>query len=413
MRTLSPDSQEIRTRPNIMDNAPTGRNRSSKFSVAIVTSIHKDFDSRIWKQAKSLVAMGHTVDLICPWKVEDAGSLEGIRFHTFNRVEKRSLRPFLIPGRVFRRLWPVLRRVDIVHFHDIDILPWMTLISLVKPVIYDVHENYPVDMLVKHYIPDLLRKPLYHLVRFSQLALSLIIRNIVLVVPSQKADFPHPRLRLQMVRNYASNTLLEEVADDYMKREDLVIFTGAHSIHNGSLLLLEIAERTKRQHPHLVYHVFDRFADYREIKSLFIAEVQRRNLEENVKILPPVLPHEMMSVLNRATIGIAPNLRVPQHIVGLPTKLFEYMAAGLPIVASDLPPAIEFVGSSKAGVLAQPENPASFADSIAKLINDRSYARSLGQNGQRAFREKYSWESQMPDLAKFYERILCPVRERQ
>jgi len=58
--------------------------------------------------------------------------------------------------------------------------------------------------------------------------------------------------------------------------------------------------------------------------------------------------------------------------------------------------------------LAQPENPASFADSIDKLINDRSYARGLGQNGQRAFREKYSWETQIRDLANFYERILCP-----
>jgi glycosyltransferase involved in cell wall biosynthesis len=120
-----------------------------------------------------------------------------------------------------------------------------------------------------------------------------------------------------------------------------------------------------------------------------------------------------MSVLNRATVAIAPNQRVPQHIIGLPTKLFEYMAAGLPIVASDLPPAIEFVGGSQAGLLAQPENPASFADSIDKLINDRLYARSLGQNGQRAFREKFSWESQMPDLAKFYERILCPAHERR
>src|SRR4029077_14946847 len=126
-------TQQDRISPNIMDNAPASSSR--KFSVAVVTSIHKDFDSRIWKHAKSLVAMGHSVDLICPWEVQDGMAFEGVKFHTFKRVIKRSLRPFLIPVRVFSRLWPVLSRVDIVHFHDIDILPWMTLISLMKPVI--------------------------------------------------------------------------------------------------------------------------------------------------------------------------------------------------------------------------------------------------------------------------------------
>src|SRR4029077_6713065 len=137
--------------------------------------------SRIWKHAKSLIAMGHTVHLICPWEVPE-GNREDVNFHTFKRVIKRPLRPFLIPGRVLRKLCPLLGQIDLAHFHDIDILPWMALVSLIKPVVYDVHENYPEEMLVRNYIPNFLRKPMYHLVRWGQFVLSLFIRNIIFVV---------------------------------------------------------------------------------------------------------------------------------------------------------------------------------------------------------------------------------------
>ena len=82
------------------------------------------------------------------------------------------------------------------------------------------------------------------------------------------------------------------------------------------------------------------------------------------------------------------------------------MAAGLPIVASDLPQAVAIVGGSNAGLLARPEDPSSFADAICRLANDRAYARELGLSGQRAFRERYSWESQAGVIQSFYERVL-------
>jgi glycosyltransferase involved in cell wall biosynthesis len=109
-----------------------------------------------------------------------------------------------------------------------------------------------------------------------------------------------------------------------------------------------------------------------------------------------------MTVLNRGTIGISPNLRTANQEKAIPTKLFEYMAAGLPIVTSNLPNQIRIIDEARAGLLAQPEDPASFAAAIRELVRDPSLARQLGSNGQRAFRECYSWDSQMPALLDFY-----------
>jgi glycosyltransferase involved in cell wall biosynthesis len=114
-----------------------------------------------------------------------------------------------------------------------------------------------------------------------------------------------------------------------------------------------------------------------------------------------------MRILNRGTIGISPNLRTPNQEKAIPTKLFEYMAAGLPIVTSDLPNQKRIIEESQGGLLARPEEPASFAAAIRRLVEDPVLARRLGASGQRAFRERFSWESQMPALLGFYERVFA------
>jgi len=83
----------------------------------------------------------------------------------FPRIQCRYLRPLLIPLRFLRRLVPVLNDVDIVHFHDIDLLPLMSMLCVVRPVVYDVHENYAEEMLVREWIPRPLRRLCYLLVR--------------------------------------------------------------------------------------------------------------------------------------------------------------------------------------------------------------------------------------------------------
>jgi glycosyltransferase involved in cell wall biosynthesis len=114
-----------------------------------------------------------------------------------------------------------------------------------------------------------------------------------------------------------------------------------------------------------------------------------------------------MRSLNRATIALSPNLRVKQQINGAHNKIYEFMAAGLPQVASDLPHQLEVIGGSDAGILARPEDAGSFADAIARIVDDPQLGLRLGRNGQRAFRERYSWESQMPKLLGMYAEILA------
>jgi glycosyltransferase involved in cell wall biosynthesis len=375
-----------------------------RFRIAIVTSVHPDFDARLWKYARLLCNLGHEVHLFCPWDVE-SGKRDGVVLHPFQRVTRRWMSPFQIPWRLGKVLCPMLSKVEVVHFHDIDILPWMTLLSLFKPTIYDVHENYPEEMLVREWVPDPLRRLLSFCVRWMQVLCAAVIRNVVLVIEAQNDDLFGPTLRKTIVANYAATELLQEVRPDYMERPTGIIFLGSQYENNGSGLLVEIADRLRRHLPDAKVYAIDRFSTS-AYKQELMAEVGRRGLQDTYILLPNVPPHAIMDHLNRCTIAVAPNLRVPKQLRALPTKLFEYMAAGLPIVASDLPQAVAIVGGSNAGLLARPEDPSTFVDAICRLANNRAYARELGLNGQRAFRERYSWESQAGVIQSFYERVL-------
>jgi glycosyltransferase involved in cell wall biosynthesis len=307
--------------------------------------------------------------------------------------------------RILPRIKTVLANVQVVHFHDIDLLPWLAAISLVKPVVYDVHENYAEEILGKDWIPAALRAPLSFMVRWGQFILASLIRNIVLVAPSQEKDFSHKRFHKIYLYNYASLGLLGDVKDDYLERQDCVIFIGSQHINNGSLLLLDVVDAALKRVPKVRFIATDRFANP-VFRKQVLDEIDRRGLTGKISLVPNVKPHQLMAVLNRATIGISPNLRVPQQIKGIHTKLFEYMAAGLPMVVSDLPHQVEVVESSGTGILAQPEDAESFAAAIEALVVRRDDAMQMGRRGQQTFLRSYCYESQADHLLSFYRNVL-------
>lgn len=379
-------------------------------SIAIVTSIHPDFDARIWRHAKLLASSGHTVHLVAPWAVEAGPGRDGVIFHPFKKAQSRASRLLNVPKHLLPALRRALGQVDVVHFHDVDLLPWMTALALLKPVVYDVHENYPDEMLVREWIPPLLRRPLAWGVRWGQWLCARVIRNIVLVAPSQEPDFGSLGLRKTYIFNYASRALIDTAKSDLAQREPRVVFIGAHHENNGSWLLLDIAERLLVRAPKIRIITTGRFFD-EKFRLLFTQEIGKRGLS-NIDLLPTVKPPQIMDILNQATIAISPNLRVPQQIKGIHTKIFEYMAAGLPIVISDLPHQIEVVERNRAGLMARPEDADTFVDAVLRLAGDPSLAGELGRAGQQAYIHHYSYESQLPGIVKFYAALL-PARKKK
>jgi glycosyltransferase involved in cell wall biosynthesis len=116
------------------------------------------------------------------------------------------------------------------------------------------------------------------------------------------------------------------------------------------------------------------------------------------------------SLLNRVQVGLAVLHPDEAYLTSLPTKLFEYMAAGIPVVVSDFPLWRNIVQGAGCGLLVDPFNVRDIAAAIEHLIRNPAEAEAMGQRGRRAAEEHFSWANEEQILLSFYSSLL-PTRE--
>ena len=147
---------------------------------------------------------------------------------------------------------------------------------------------------------------------------------------------------------------------------------------------------------------FDSESTKDEVQSL----VADADLTERIHFLGQIPYRELKSYLLRATVGLVPLQPTSQYVKGIPTKMFEYMACGLPIVASDLPLIRRFIAESECGILVNATDAHEHAEAILYLLDHPDEAQRMGENGRRAGEEKYNWESEVRKLLRLYEELL-------
>ena len=114
-------------------------------------------------------------------------------------------------------------------------------------------------------------------------------------------------------------------------------------------------------------------------------------------------------VLSRSIAGLVTLHPVINYIDALPVKMFEYMSAGIPVIASDFPLWRDIIAGHDCGLLVDPLNPGAIAEAIDYLITNPVDAERMGGNGRRAIEKLYNWEHEGQKLLTFYDVILGPI----
>jgi len=118
------------------------------------------------------------------------------------------------------------------------------------------------------------------------------------------------------------------------------------------------------------------------------------------------LPYEeMITTLSSSGIGIIVPHPIERYKTNYPVKLFEYMAAGLPVIASKEGESAKFVLEANAGILVDPLNVAEIGLAITKLVNDKTIAFEMGSRGRKLIFEKYNWEKESEKLINLYRSL--------
>jgi glycosyltransferase involved in cell wall biosynthesis len=115
---------------------------------------------------------------------------------------------------------------------------------------------------------------------------------------------------------------------------------------------------------------------------------------------------EVATILGDARAGLVAYRPVANLIEAQPTKLFEYMSAGIPVIASDFPLWRRIIDGAACGILVDPHNPKEIAVAIEWILTHAKEAEEMGQRGREAVMQVYNWEQESSHLLSLYERLV-------
>lgn len=366
--------------------------------IAHLTSVHSPFDVRIFhKECRTLASAGYEVILIVP--AAEHRITDGVRLRIVPTPSGRRERLIRTVRQVYQAA--VAEDADIYHLHDPELLlPGLLLALRGKPVVYDAHEDLPKQTLRKHWIPKPMRMP----VAAGAGALeALVVRRfagVVAATPSIARRFPASKT--VVVQNYPilNELYREDEANTYEDRPNRILYVGGITRTRG---VHEIVHAVSKVRPAFQARLV-LAGDF--VPSRLAEDVSRLEAWGHVDFLGWVSRRRLKEVLKAAKVGLVLFHPAPNHLEAQPTKLFEFMSAGLPVIASDFPLWRDIVEHAHCGILVDPLDVGAIADAVQWLLEHPGEAEGMGKRGQEAVRERYHWQRESRKLLSLYEQLV-------
>lgn len=354
-----------------------------------LTSVHARYDTRIYlKECCSLAATGNEVSLV----VADGQPDEirnGVRIFGVPRPGGRF-------GRMIGGTRAVMRKglaidADVYHIHDPELLLIARRLKRAgKKVVFDAHEDLAKQILLKTYLPLPLRRLVSIAYGSYERRVVRAIDGVVTATEGQVAGFRDAARSIAVVENFSIGSAFPERQLD---------FETVRILHAGSLT----ATRG-------LYNM-TRLANVLPSGDQLVLAGPLETKADPATLSPAeylgVLPYdELVLEYAKANLGLILYNPVGQYGMATAVKLYEYMAAGLPVIVPDHGEWPLLIRRLKCGIAVNVEDTMAQARAIDWLRSNPEEARQMGRNGRQFALQNASWESAFKKLVQFYARIL-------
>ena len=362
--------------------------------VVHLTTVHHAYDPRILqREARSLAEGGYEVHLLA--RHEKAEEWEGVRIHPLPQVSGR-MRRLLLQREALRKA--IALKADIYHFHDPELIPLGAYLKKKTRarVIYDIHEEYWQRGVEGKIIAFLERWALHWL------------DGVVSAHPSvhERVQQYAPQLPAVCIMNYPLIHARCPVESRSMHPLRL-IYTGVMARRRGLMRLLALMREAKalgKDWQLILAGVGYLLEDLQEAEAFIAREgltdcVIRYGWDEYLAY------RHIESLLCEAHVGVYLSEPYPNILQSIPTKFYEFLHAGLPMVVSDFPHWRAFVEELGCGVVISPEDTQGI---IARLSEWQEHPARYNEIATRARKasEKFRWSIMEERLLDFYARLL-------
>lgn len=370
--------------------------------IFMFSSVHFWQDTRIFfKEAKSLSNNGWDVSFFA------VGQNEG-----YEQIEDHNLTICLLPRNKskFRfHQWFFLYKKALesdakyYHFHDPELLLVSWLIKKKKPdviTIYDMHENFPKQIRTKSWIPKLLRLPLSIFIKSTEKIFLNSCDQIIFAETSYKEDYQGLAVNTIDILNYPLH--VEDDSSEKTTMMPTLIYVGDITEDRNIFGMIEVIHRVVNKFGCMccLKLIGPIEAKLKRKVDQLINDYQLSHLVHWYGRIPydEIWPHYY-----QADIGLCLLHPIPNYQNSLATKLFEYMAARLPIVASNFPDWEELVHESNCGITIDPLDHNQTAVEIVRLLNNPELLKRHGNSGRKAFEKQFNWSSEEKKLLSIYD----------
>ncbi len=369
--------------------------------VAILAPVHAYDDIRVFrKEAVTLAAAGNDVTLYA--RTPDGSPLRdsGVRVEPVsyrNRLQRFALLPRLAHA-------AVKQRADIYHLHNPDTLPiafWLRLRG--RRVVYDTHEDFRTEIMLRRWLPAALRRPAAAAVSAAE---SVAGRTLDAVIVTQE-QITRRIPRAVVIGNppIVDAAAARAAADTRAERDSgpriVLGYVGGISADRGLFRMLDLVAAMDAERPTRLLLIGypvndDALQRAQELPQWRLVDFAGR------------LPQEQaFRELAAADVGLILFEDVASHGFIDPNKIYEYMALGLPFVATGFPDWQSRIGPARAGLFLQPgQSVAAAAVEVLRFAADRAELAAAGRRGAEYVVGTYSWQAVgAPALLGLYRRV--------
>jgi glycosyltransferase involved in cell wall biosynthesis len=358
----------------------------TRLRITVMTVVHHPLDTRILvRQISALIDAGHDVTYAAPFSAFDVDIPPGVRGIDLPRsAGRRRLAAMRAARRVFRELTD---RNDIFILHDPELVVAMTGVHHTA-VVWDVHEDTAAAVGYKDWIPAGLDRAVASGVRLME-RWAESRHDLLLAETGYTSRFrrPHP-----VVPN---STLIDHGAPPPGRGRAVCVSTLTRA--RGALDLIEVG-RLLRPHGIVLDVIGPAAPEVRE-------QLSSADLTGDIRWHGRLAHADTLDRVRGATCGLSLLHDERNYRHSHPTKVFEYLAHGVPVVATRLPLVAELLDAHQAGITVPFCDPAAAAAAVLALHEDDDLRTAMGRNGIAAVRAEHNWEHDSPTFVAAIEAV--------
>ena len=373
----------------------------STAKIVHVTSAHPVRDIRIFtKQCRTLVAAGYDVVLVAQHDRDEV--VDGVRIRAVRRARGRAERMTRTALRAVRAA--AAENATLYHLHDPELLVWAPYLRLRgAAVVFDMHENTPVAITTKEWIPAWGRKGVGQAVRWTE---RLLLAGTPVVFA--ETAYGHDYAWIRRSTTVLNMPLVEELLGLNVTKHPVftIGYLGLIGSRRGAGVMLDAADILAARGWRFGVELVGKVAEP------FCGELARRRAGAAypLDVTGYVPPRQGWERMAHCHVGLAVLASTQNNRMSYPTKIFEYMALGIPVITSDFPLYRAVVDANRCGFCIDPHSPEAVADSIEWLMRHPDEAAAMGQRGREAAQERFNWRTEAAKLLRFYDEILPVAR---